>query len=50
MKNKRRSRKQRRNARKRLKHGPSAAPRHKLKAGRTGGVHSKKLKAKKPNP
>lgn len=45
MTNKRRNRKIRRNARKKLKHGKNAAPKHKLKAGRTGSVHRKKTKS-----
>jgi hypothetical protein len=43
---KRRTRKIRRNNRKVIKHGRSAAPSHKLKGGRTGQVHAKKMKAK----
>lgn len=42
---KRRGKKQRRAIKKRLKHGKTAVPKHKLLSGRTGRVHSKKRKS-----
>ena len=41
----RRNRRHRRQGRAALKHGKSAKPKHALKAGRTGQVHTKRLKA-----
>lgn len=41
-----RTRKLRRQSRAVLQHGPGAKPRHKLLAGRTGTVHSKKTAPK----
>jgi hypothetical protein len=45
----RRRRKIRRQMRAVLKHGPSAKPSHRLKSGRTGKVHSKKLQSRRQN-
>lgn len=42
-----RNKRLRRDVRKVLKHGPKAKATHRLKGGRTGQVHSKKLKASK---
>ena len=41
-----RTRRHRRQFKQFLKHGPSARPRHQLKAGRTGMVHFKRAKPK----
>lgn len=47
---KRRTRRKRRQQRAALKHGPAAKPRHRLRAGRTGQVHSKKTPPRKRKP
>lgn len=39
-----RKRRKRRQENAKLKFGPTAAPRHHLRAGRTGAVHAKKTK------
>lgn len=43
-----RTRKHRRALRRRLKNGGKEKARHKLLAGRTGGVHRKKLQSRRP--
>lgn len=40
-----RKRRHRRQFKQALKFGPSAKPTHKLKSGRTGSVHTKKIKS-----
>jgi hypothetical protein len=43
-----RKRKQRRQMRQILRHGPTAKPTHKGRSGRTGAMHHKKLKGRHP--